>query len=86
MEESTVLVVRLLVTFPWCFNFHCATQELAVASLQNRIDRLLDDDRRGSCRLRFVPSVYLLVYGRKRFGLVDKRLGLGVAGFGGEQG
>ncbi len=46
---------------------------------------MLDDDRIRSFRLRCVPGVHLLVYGRKRFGLVDKRLGLGVAGLGGEQ-
>ena len=39
-----------------------------------------------SFRLRCVATVHLLVYGSKRFILVDERLGLGVAGLGGEQG
>ena len=33
-----------------------------------------------------MPGVHLLVDGRKRFRLVDERLGFGVAGLGGEQG
>ena len=71
-----------LVTFPWCFNFHCPAEELTGASLQNRIDRVLDDHRIGSFRLCRVPGVHLPVDGRKRFCLIDERLGLGVAGLG----
>ena len=55
------------------------------ARLQNRIDRVLDDHWIGNFRLRSVPGVYLLVDGRQGFGLIDELLGLGVAGFGGEQ-
>jgi hypothetical protein len=46
---------------------------------------VLDDHWIRSFRLRSVPSVYLLVDGRQGFGLIDELLGLGVAGFGGEQ-
>ena len=75
-----------LVTFPWCFNFHCPAEELAVAGLQNRIDRVLDDHWIGSFRLCSVPGVLGCIEGCKRFRLIDERLGLGVAGLGGEQG
>jgi len=63
---------------------HAAPQQSGVAGLQNRIDRVLDDHWIGSFRLRCVPGVHLLVDGRKRFRLVDERLGFGVAAFGGE--
>ena len=46
---------------------------------------MLDYYRRRWFWLRFVPGVYLLVNGRECFGFVDKLLGLGVTGFGGEQ-
>jgi hypothetical protein len=74
-----------LVTFPWCLDTHAATQQSGVASLQNRIDRVLDDHWIGSFRLCSVPGVHLLVDGRNGFLLGDKRLSLGVAGLGGEQ-
>jgi hypothetical protein len=74
-----------LVTFPWCVDTHAAPQQSGVAGLQNRIDRVLDNDWIGSFRLCRVPCVHLLVDGRQGFGFVDKRLGLGVAGLGGEQ-
>ena len=74
-----------LVTFPWCFDFHCPAEELAVTCLQNRIDRVLDDHWIGSFRLRRVPSVHLLIDGRQGFLLIDELFGLGVAGLGGEQ-
>jgi hypothetical protein len=45
---------------------------------------VLDDHWIGSFRLRCVPSVNPLVDGRQSFGFVDERLGLGIAGFGGE--
>ena len=47
---------------------------------------MLDDYRIGSFRLRRVPIVHLLIDGRNGFCLIDKLLGLGVAGLGGEQG
>ena len=75
-----------LVTFPRCFDFHCPAEELAITSLQNRIDRVLDDDWIGSCRLRCVPSIFGCIERRQGFGFVDERLSLGVAAFGGEQG
>ena len=80
-----VLLVGLLVTFPWCFNFHCPAEELAVASLQNRIDRVLDDHWIGSFRLRCVPGVFGRIERRQGFGFVDKRLSIGVPWLGGEQ-
>ena len=46
---------------------------------------MLDDDWRRWIRLRRVPIVHLLINGRNGFCLIDKLLGLGVAGFGGEQ-
>ena len=49
-----MLVVGLLVTLPRCFDFHCPAEELAVAGL----DRVLDDHRIGSFRLRRVPGVF----------------------------
>ena len=58
---------------------YAATEQLAVA-------RMLDDHWIRSYWLRRVPIVYLLIDGRKRFSLVDERLGLSVAGLGGEQG
>jgi hypothetical protein len=64
VEESTVLVVGVLVTFPRCFDFHCSAEELAIAGLQNRIYRVLDDHWIGSCRLRRVKGVHLLIDGR----------------------
>ena len=73
-----------LVTFPWCFNFHCPAEELAITSLQNGIDRVLDDHRIGSLRLRSVPGVHLLVDGRKRFLLGDELLGVSVTRSGGK--
>jgi len=45
---------------------------------------VLDDDWRRWIRLRRVPGVHLLIDGRNGFCLIDKLLGLGVAGFGGE--
>ena len=81
-----VLVVGLLVTFPWCFDFHCPAEELTGVRLQNRIDRVLDDHWSGSCRLCSVKGGLRCIDGRKRFGFVDKPLDLGVAGLGGEQG
>ena len=74
-----------LVTFPWCVDTHAAPQQSGVAGLQNRIDRVLDDHRIGSFRLRFVPGVFGRIERRQGFGFVDERLGLGVAGLGGEQ-
>ena len=71
-----------LVTFPWCFNFHCPAEELTGARLQNRIDRVLDDHWIGSFRLRSVPGVFGCIERRQGFGFVDERLGLGVAGLG----
>jgi hypothetical protein len=58
VEESTVLVVGLLVTFPRCFDFHCSAEELAVTCLQNGLDRVLDDHWIGSFRLRSVKGVF----------------------------
>ena len=58
---------------------------LAVTRLQNRIDRVLDDHWIGSFRLRSVPCVFGGIERRKGLGLIDECLGLGVAGFGGEQ-
>ena len=75
-----------LVTFPWCFDFHCPAEELAVAGLENRIDRVLDDHRIGSFRLCCVPGVLCCIDGRQRLGFVDERLSLGVPWLGGEQG
>ena len=75
-----------LVTFPWCFDFHCPAEELAVTCLQNRIDRVLDDHWIGSFRLRRVPSVHLLIDGRQGLGFSDDLFSLGVAGPSGEQG
>ena len=46
---------------------------------------MLDDHWIGSFRLRSVKGVHLLIDGRKGLGLIDECLGLGVAGFGGEQ-
>lgn len=74
-----------LVTFPWCFNFHCPAEELTGASLQNRIDRALDDHWIGNRRLRRVECVHLLVDGRQGCGLGNELFGLGVTGSGGEQ-
>ena len=71
-----------LVTFPWCFDFHCPAEELAVTSLQNRIDRVLDDHWIGSFRLCRVPGVHLLVDGRNGLVLIDELLSLSVAGLG----
>ena len=71
-----------LVTFPWCFDFHCPAEELAGPRLQNRIDRVLDDHWIGSLRLRRVPGVHLLVGGRDGLVLTDELLSLGVAGLG----
>jgi hypothetical protein len=45
---------------------------------------VLDDHWIGSFRLRSVKGVHLLIDGRKGLGLIDERLDLGVAGFGGE--
>ena len=73
-----------LVTFPWCFNFHCPAEELAVAGLENRIDRVLDDHWIGSCRLRSVKGVHLLIDGRQGFLLGNKSLGFNVTGFSGK--
>lgn len=73
-----------LVTFPWCFNFHCPAEELAVAGLQNRIDRVLDDDWIWSFRLCRVPCVHLLVDRRQGFLLIDELLGVSVPWPGGE--
>ena len=73
-----------LVTFPWCLDTHAAPQQSGVASLQNRINRVLDDHRIGSFRLRFMPGVLGCIEGCKRFRLIDKRLGLGVTLLGGE--
>jgi hypothetical protein len=84
VEASTVLVVGLLVTFPWCFDFHCPAEELTVARLQNRIDRVLDDHRIGSFRLRRVPGVLGCIKRRNSFRFVDEPFGLGVAGLGSE--
>ena len=47
---------------------------------------MLDDHWIGSFRLRRVPGVLGCIEGRKGLGLIDERLGLGVAGLGGEQG
>ena len=47
---------------------------------------MLDDHWIGSCRLRCVKGVHLLVDGRQSCGLGNELLGLGVAGLGGEQG
>ena len=74
-----------LVTFPWCFDFHCPAEELTIARLQNWIDRVLDDHWIGSCRLRSVKGVYLLIDGRQGFLLIDELLGLSVPWPGGEQ-
>ena len=46
---------------------------------------MLDDHWIGSFRLCCVKGVHLLVDGRQGFRLIDERLGLGVAGLGGEQ-
>ena len=74
-----------LVTFPRCFDFHCPAEELAIARLQNRIDRVLNDHWIGNRRLRRVKGIYLLVDGRQGFLLIDELLGLGVPWPGGEQ-
>ena len=74
-----------LVTFPWCLDTHAATQQSGVAGLQNRIDRVLDDDWIESFRLRFVPGVFGRIERRQGFLLGDKRLGLGVSWLGGKQ-
>ena len=58
---------------------YAATEQLAVA-------RLLDDDWIGSCRLRCVPGVHLLVDRRQGLGFVDKLLSFSVTWLGGEQG
>ena len=47
---------------------------------------MLDDDWIGSCRLRCVPGVLLLVDRRQGFGFVDKLLSFSVTWLGGEQG
>jgi hypothetical protein len=59
---------------------HAAAQQSGIARLQNRIDRVLDDHRIGSCRLRCVEGVHLLVDGRNGLVLIDELLNLGVAG------
>ena len=64
---------------------HTAPQQSGVAGLQNRIDRVLDDHRIRSFRLRFVPGVFGRIERRQGFPLGDKRLSLGVAGLGGKQ-
>jgi hypothetical protein len=61
---------------------HAAAQQSGVARLQNRIDRVLDDHRIGSCRLRSVPGVHLLVDGRNGFSFIDELLSFGLAGLG----
>jgi len=58
---------------------HAATEQLVVA-------RMLNDHWIGSCRLRCVPIVYLLIDGRQGPGFVDKLLDVSVTWLGGEQG
>ena len=61
---------------------YAATEQLAVA----RLHWVLDDDWIGSCRLRCVPGVYLLIDRRQGIGFVDELLSFSVTWLGGEQG
>jgi len=78
-----------LVTFPWCVDTHAAPQQSGVASLHGGVDGVLDHyggRRRVHGFLGNMERLDLGINGRQGFGFVDKRLRLGVAGLGGEQG
>jgi hypothetical protein len=48
-------------------NTHCATEEAAVAGLQFRVNRVIDDDRQLDCRwLRCVPLRFSLIKLRRQ--------------------